>query len=203
QQADCAQFLYGRVSFFSSKSPQKETPNEDALLVVNFNRTCTVLALADGVGGHKRGAEAARIALATLQEELLLTKEKLLRSVIVSAIEKANENILALGVGAATTLVIALLQDGHFQTFHAGDSACYVLGGRGKIKWKTTAHSTVGYAEEAGMLSEQEALAHEDRNVVLNVLGDKEMHIAVGPKKSLSRKYRVILASDGILDNLS
>jgi serine/threonine protein phosphatase PrpC len=43
---------------------------------------------------------------------------------------------------------------------------------------------------------------HEERHLVSNVVGSAEMHIEVGPVLPLSRRDTVILASDGLTDNL-
>ena len=55
---------------------------------------------------------------------------------------------------------------------------------------------------EAGLLDESEAIHHEDRHVVSNVLGSPNMHIEVGSVLHLKLRDTVLLASDGIFDNL-
>ena len=78
-----------------------------------------------------------------------------------------------------------------------------VIGGRGKIKYQTISHSPVGFAVEAGLLDEDQALHHEDRHVVSNFVGSQEMRIEVGPTLQLTTQDRVLLASDGLFDNLT
>jgi len=56
---------------------------------------------------------------------------------------------------------------------------------------------------EAGLLSEGDAAGHEDRGVVLNVLGFQEMFVHIGPPVRLRAMDTVLLASDGLTDNLS
>ena len=49
----------GVASVFSSRSPDKETPNEDAAALFPVDDKRCVLAVADGVGGHPGGDDAA------------------------------------------------------------------------------------------------------------------------------------------------
>ena len=57
-------------------------------------------------------------------------------------------------------------------------------------------------ASKRGLLDEAEAMHHEDRHVVSNVIGAPDMHIAIGPSIELSPRDTVLLASDGLFDNL-
>jgi serine/threonine protein phosphatase PrpC len=71
------------------------------------------------------------------------------------------------------------------------------------VKWQTIPHSPVGFAVEAGVLDEEEAMHHEERHVVSNVVGSAEMRIEIGPEIRLAPRDTVVLASDGLLDNLT
>jgi serine/threonine protein phosphatase PrpC len=121
---------------------------------------------------------------------------------VLDAFEDANRQVCALGTGAATTLATAIIAERRLRAIHVGDSAVLVVGGRGAIKLQTVAHSPVGYAVEAGLLSEGEALHHEDRNVISNVVGASDMHVAVHAPIPLRPRDTVILATDGVLDNV-
>jgi serine/threonine protein phosphatase PrpC len=125
-----------------------------------------------------------------------------LRSGVLDGFERANESILGLGLGAATTLAVVAIDRRALRPYHAGDSSILVTGQRGRIKLLTVSHSPVSYAVEAGMLDHQEALHHEDLNLVSNFVGSSQMRIDVGPVLSLSRRDTVVVASDGLFDNL-
>ena len=64
------------------------------------------------------------------------------------------------------------------------------------------AHSPVGLAERAGFLDESEALNHEHRHFVSNFLGSPEMRIELGSSMKMSPRDSVLLATDGVFDNL-
>ena len=70
------------------------------------------------------------------------------------------------------------------------------------MRWQTMAHSPVGYAVEAGLLDAGEAMRHDDRHIVSNMVGSEEMRIDIGPPVTLKPHDTVLLATDGLTDNL-
>ncbi len=83
-----------------------------------------------------------------------------------------------------------------------GDSEIVVVGQRGRLKLQTVSHSPVGYAVEAGMLDGEEALHHDERHLVSNLVGSAEMRIEVGSPLALAPRDTVLLGTDGLFDNL-
>ena len=55
---------------------------------------------------------------------------------------------------------------------------------------------------EAGLLDESEALQHVDLNVIFNVVGSADMRIEIGSELPLAPYDTLLLASDGLTDNL-
>ena len=53
------------------------------------------------------------------------------------------------------------------------------------------------------MLDEYDALRHEHRHIVSNVLGDGAAHIEIGPSRIMACHDTLLVASDGLTDNLS
>jgi PPM family protein phosphatase len=197
-------FARGRVAAFTARSPVKETINEDVLALIPVGEHAGVFVIADGLGGLPAGEVAARLAVASLRESLSeVTEDDMsLREAILNGIEQANAAILALGTGCATTLAVVELQAGIMRSYHVGDSLIMLVGQRGKLKFQSVSHSPVGYAVEAGLLDETEAVHHEQRNVVSNVIGTPDMRIDVGPAIELAPRDTLLLASDGLPDNL-
>ena len=77
-----------------------------------------------------------------------------------------------------------------------------VVGGKGKVKLLTVSHAPVAMAVEAGLLDAVEAMHHDERHLVSNVVGSTEMRIEIGPPLKLAPRDTVVLASDGLSDNL-
>jgi serine/threonine protein phosphatase PrpC len=122
--------------------------------------------------------------------------------VILDGFEMANETIRALGVGAATTLAAVEIQGRWVRSYHCGDTGIVVVGQRGRVKQRTVDHSPTGYAVEAGVMNEREALRHEERHVVINMVGSPEMRIEMGPSLQLAARDTILIATDGLFDNL-
>lgn len=194
----------GEVVVFTTRSPGKPTSNEDSLALLPVDDHAAVLVVADGVGGNAAGEQASRLAVTTLRRSLLegLQEGQLVRTMLMNGIERANEAVLQLGTGMATTLAAIEISREAVRPYHVGDSLITVVGQRGRIKLETVSHSPVGYAVAAGVLDVQAAMHHADRHLVSNVIGTAEMHIEVGPNLPLSRFDTVLIASDGLSDNL-
>lgn len=194
----------GQVSVRSYCSPTKTTGNEDSAAVIPFGRDGLVLAVADGVGGGPGGQEASNVAVCTLHEILSATEPSPdnLRTAIVDALEEANRRVLELGRGAATTLVVGEVMSGQVRSYHVGDSELLSVGQRGRIKLRVTPHSPTGFAVEAGLLDANEAVEHDARHLLFNVIGAADMRIEIGAPTRLDRLDTVLLSSDGLLDNL-
>jgi serine/threonine protein phosphatase PrpC len=52
------------------------------------------------------------------------------------------------------------------------------------------------------MLDEEEAVHHEERHIVSNVVGASDMSISIGTSLQLATRDTLLLASDGLFDNL-
>lgn len=194
----------GRAVVFSTVSPTKDTANEDAALLLPVDEARCVLAVADGVGGHAGGADAARIALRRIARSVRKAAEDgtPLREALLEGIERANAEVCELKNGAATTLAVAELDGREVRTYHAGDSPLLVMGQRGRIKRQTIDHSPVGYAVEAGMLDEREAIHHRDRHLISNVIGVENLRVEMSSALTLAARDTLLIASDGLFDNL-
>lgn len=194
----------GEVCVLSRRCPGKETPNEDAAGVFTLGEEATVLVVADGAGGLRGGELASDMALKEFAAELeaIVTEGRSVRNAVLNGIEAANRAVCDLAIGAATTLAAVEIEGGRVRSYHVGDSGVLVTGQRGRVKHTTVAHSPTGYAVQAGVLDEEQALRHEERHVVSNVIGAPDMHIELGPTIPLAARDTVLLASDGLLDNL-
>lgn len=194
----------GRAALYSSRSPDKDSGNEDAIGVFAVDGSRVLLAVADGMGGAAAGARASAEALGSVQRSVCPRDgEETPRPPVLDAFDDANRRVLGLGVGAATTLCLAEVEGDQLRLYNVGDSAALLVGQRGKLKLQTIAHSPVGYALESGLLDETEALHHDERHVVSNVIGSRDMRIDVGSPMRLAPRDTVLLGSDGLFDNIS
>jgi len=194
----------GSVVAYTCRAPDKETENEDTVAVIPYGPQAAVLIVADGAGGLPAGKRASLTAVTSLIDSLQTAMDEtmLLRTAILNGIETANAAVQNLGNGSATTLTVITLEGLTARPYHIGDSEALVVGQRGLIKLQTTAHSPTGFAVEAGFLGEREALHHEDRHLVSNFLGTADMRIDIGTEVKLRPRDTILLASDGLMDNV-
>lgn len=197
-------FAGGSAALFSMRCPGKETPNEDALAIIPTGTRSGVLAVADGLGGAPAGKQASSIAIQCLADavENAVREKAEVRAGILNGFEAANEDVLSLALGAATTLTVVEFDGHHVRHYHVGDSMVLLTGQRAKLKMQSIPHSPVGYAVEAGLLDESDAMHHEDRHVISNVIGSADMRIEVGSAIRIAQRDTLLLASDGLSDNL-
>ena len=193
---------HGTAVIYTHCAPYKEYANEDAVCIMERNSGDGILAVADGVGGERAGSMASRTMLESLLDIFSANTSQELQGVLLSSVDHANHSILNQGVGAATTLAAVEISKEQVRPYHVGDSDILLVGQRGKIKFQTIAHSPVGYAVEAGLLDEDEAVGHEERHFVSNVVGSNEMRIDIGPILTMSKRDRLLISSDGLSDNL-
>lgn len=177
--------------------------NDDCALVHDLGDGNTVLAVADGAGGHRQGGAAAVLAIETLATHLgeLRAESGALQASVLAAFDRAANAVRELGSEAVTTLSVAVIEPGSVRTLHAGDSPIYVFGQRGRRKWQTMDHTPVGLGIEGGWIEVAEGRDHPERHLLTNFLGMEELRIEMGPRVELARHDSLVLASDGLSDN--
>ncbi|MEM9455835.1 MAG: PP2C family protein-serine/threonine phosphatase [Myxococcota bacterium] len=185
-------------------SPERdpEAEGQDAAAMIP-TPSGLVLAVADGVGGVRGGAQASGLAVRTLHESLIAASELGAREAIMDTFDQTDATAQASPSIGSTTLLVVEVNEGVLRTYNTGDSEAVLVGGRGKIKLRTVAHSPVGYQVAAGILDDVSALHHELRHYITNVVGSGEMRIDVGPRVTMAARDTLVMGSDGLFDNVS
>lgn len=193
-----------QVVAWSRPRPGRDSPNEDSAAVIPIDDQSAVMIVADGLGGLRGGHQASNLAVRLVADSIFASRETRLplRALILDGLERANQAIRELGIGAATTIAAVEWRNGEIRPYHVGDSMILATGQRGRLRMQTVSHSPVGFAMEYGLMDESEAMHHEERHLVSNVVGSDDMRIELGPPLKLARYDTVLLASDGLFDNL-
>ncbi len=166
--------------------------------------------VADGAGGHGGGDVAAATArLSVLQG--FAQAPGLDAALLRQLVEDANLAVVARqaegGALAAmrSTLVLAAidLQDNRLAWAHTGDSRAYLFRGGARVQ-RTVDHSLVQQMVAGGMLDEEGARQHPQRNMLLSALGsvDEPPEIAVSAPMPLQPGDALLLCSDGVWEPL-
>jgi len=166
-----------------------------------------LMAVADGLGGHRGGDIAAEILVQTLLHVFQTLRHPVIQrpSVFLAlGILQAHRAIIARGQASdppivpRTTCVTCVVQNGYAYWAHVGDSRLYHFRG-GKMLLRTQDHTTVEELHQGGLLSEQEMLEHPHKSHLLNCLGGPATPtISVGVETPLQRGDTLLLCSDGL-----
>jgi protein phosphatase len=168
-----------------------------------------VFVVADGMGGHRGGEIASRIAVRTILAFYATETGADRAKALARAFHEANQTILQEAVadstlfGMGTTCTALALHQGRAYFAHVGDSRCYLLR-KGKILQVTSDHSIVGEMVRSGIITDEDARTHPRRNVITRSLGAQPDVMAETPDSvELQRGDTFLLCSDGLTAYLS
>jgi serine/threonine protein phosphatase Stp1 len=178
----------------------KRKINEDSVFV---DTDRSLWAVADGMGGHDSGEVASAMvceALANLPsynnlDECAAGAIEALSDVNARLIDLAQSRESERSIG--TTVVGLAIQEEEFRCFWAGDSRAYRVRD-GQIARLTRDHSLVQDLVDAGMLSADEAEAHENANVITRAIGVAEAARIDVVSGTVQSGDLFVLGSDGL-----
>ena len=162
-----------------------------------------LLIVADGMGGHRGGATASRLAGETVKSYYLGASEDIptaLRNALTQAnvkiFHEAQTNPDLRGMGTTTSALAIRGSEGWFA--HVGDSRIYLVRD-GQIQQLTDDHSLVASMVREGLLTSAEAENHPRRNVLQRSMGvSEDVEIDVRGPLPLKEGDTFILCSDGL-----
>lgn len=163
-----------------------------------------VAVLADGMGGHGGGGTAAEQVLLQTRQNFVVydpghdTPQRFLTSAMQEAHVLIKLTRFTTELKPHSTAVVLMMQQGRFYWGHCGDSRLYHFRGP-RLLARTVDHSLVGEMQRRGQLTEQETLAHAQRNVVMNCLGsDLAPRVELGSQEDPQPGDSFLLCSDGL-----
>jgi protein phosphatase len=163
-----------------------------------------LLVVADGMGGHRGGATASRLAGEIVKAQYLGSETPEIPDALREAMTRANARIYSESQmnpdlrGMGTTTSALAIRDEHGWFAHVGDSRIYLVRGE-EIKQLTDDHSLVASMVREGLLTAKEAETHPRRNVLQRSLGVAEdVDIDVRGPLVIEEGDTYILCSDGL-----
>lgn len=158
--------------------------------------------VADGMGGHQAGDYASKYTVEVLQKELRESTEKDIEKALVSAIKKANKEIIREAdsdehlKGMGTTVVAATIVDQMLYFANVGDSRLYLI--NQGITQLSKDHSLVEEMVRLGGIKPEEAKNHPDKNIITRAIGAKENVEVDFYEHRLKRGDIILMCTDGL-----
>ncbi len=170
-----------------------------------------IFALADGMGGHKKGEVASKLAVENIisfLKENLIQNNNIKIDYIDDIIKQAynNVNLIIHGKstdnieyeGMGTTLTTAIIYKDSLYVANVGDSRCYLLKDN-KFNQISIDHSVVQELIEANIITKEEAKSHPRRNHITRAMGTDELVIVDIFKHKINTGDKILLATDGLV----
>jgi protein phosphatase len=163
-----------------------------------------LLVVADGMGGHRGGATASRLAGETVKAQYLGSETYDINQALREALTRANARIFTeaqanpdlRGMGTTTSALVVKNNQAWFA--HVGDSRIYLVRGD-EIRQITEDHSLVASMVREGLLTAKEAETHPRRNVLQRSMGvGEDVEIDVSGPFDVMENDIFILCSDGL-----
>jgi len=163
-----------------------------------------LLIVADGMGGHRGGATASRIAGETVKAQYLGSETEDIAVALRDALTRANARIYSEAQanaelrGMGTTTSALALRGAHGWFAHVGDSRIYLVRDD-TIQQLTEDHSLVASMVREGLLTSKEAENHPRRNVLQRSMGvTEDVEVDVAGPFDVRENDTFILCSDGL-----
>lgn len=161
-----------------------------------------LLVVADGMGGHKAGEYASRLAVEVLTQELTESREQGPEAMIRKAITTANYKLMETAkqdpklYGMGTTLVVATVIERTLYFANVGDSRLYLI--NEGIKQLSKDHSLVQEMVRLGGINQEEAKHHPDKNIITRAIGVKEEVKTDFFEYRLKKGDIILMCTDGL-----
>ncbi len=194
---------------------KQRTNNEDTFIAETLPKPFITACVIDGLGGYEGGEVAAALAREAIVNTLskgaddiitLLKQSIIYASQSIQEAKKntANENYNHMA--CVVTLALADITSNKFYYAHVGDTRLYLLRDKSLIKI-TKDQSFVGFLEDNGRLTEEEAMQHPKRNEINKALGfdmavDAADYIETGESPFLPGDM-LLVCSDGLTDMIN
>lgn len=176
---------------------ERHGTNQDSYAVALEDSGGLVI-VADGMGGHRAGDTASKMAIEMILDGCKGDGPDAIRR----AIDAANHEIWRKGMsedayaGMGTTIVLCMIQNNKGYIAHVGDSRAYLLH-NGELTRLTKDHSLVEELIRHGEITAEQAQSHPMKNIITMALGVEDRIKPDFTEISLQAGDSLLLCSDG------
>ena len=198
-------------SYFLTDTGKVREHNEDSVTILKNKKDEYLLAVADGMGGHKAGEVASSMAVNHLTESFnkldTIGDKKACVEWIRTNVNEINEEIFEYtknhpeSKGMGSTLVMAIYTKEYLLFANIGDSSGFVIK-KGELFKITKDHTLVNMLVNNGELTESQAANHPKKNILMRALGANNP-IEVDIFSVEEEVEGVVLSSDGLTSMLT
>ena len=203
-------YLTGRFAYRTDIGKVRLSNEDQAIALTNASGN-VLLVVCDGMGGQNKGDLASSLAVHTVITSFKSRRgfmnaysgrmwvSKAIREANKSIYEQSQSNVNYRGMG--TTITLLLIIKDMAILGHVGDSRCYFLKNHHDLVQMTEDQTYVAYLVRTGQITQEEALTHPKRHVLMNALG-------IYPSASIDLKVfpylneEILLCSDGLYNNV-
>ena len=182
--------------------------NQDSYNAEYFPGNSAWAVVCDGMGGANGGDIASKIAVNEITKHINdCYKSELdsnsIRSIMERSVSCANEEIYKKSLlnpelkGMGTTVVLALIIDDILHVVYAGDSRAYIVNKNESVQI-TTDHSMVQQMVKSGQITEMQAKAHPNKNIITRALGVDSKITLDYIEFKLKESDSVLICKDGL-----
>jgi len=188
------------LSFAHTDIGLKRKINQDSYLKDDAQQLFVV---ADGMGGHRGGEVASKLAVDVIQKfccenKNINPRERLDKAVNLSCAEifkKSTENEELAGMG--TTVLAMLFEDNCCYIAQVGDSRAYLLNA-GSVWQITEDHSLLNEEIRAGRIEAGQAANYQFKNVITRSVGYEKQVVVDIYRREIQPGDMFFLCSDGL-----
>ncbi len=210
---DVPQFIVG----CSQSVGKQREHNEDALFTLSSTLANDghylpfgLFIVADGMGGHKHGEIASNLAVRSTASQVIqkilinllalqpTAPSESIQEILELSVQEAHQTIRRKAPESGSTLTVLLILDKLMSIAHVGDSRAYIVYPDGTMQTLTHDHSLVMRMMELGQLTEAEASAHPQRNVLYRAMGYGEPFTPDISTSPLPETGYILMCSDGL-----
>ena len=196
--------------------------NEDSFYI---NNRFGIYIIADGIGGHKGGEIASKIATEYFGKKIsnelkslnfldiednnyIQNKENVILEIIRKLILETNHKIIKESLqknlyGMGTTIVMVLCFNNFFYLVNIGDSRGYIWDNKEKrLKQLTNDDSLVNEMLKMGKISVEESRNHKLKHVITKYLGSLDIGKPIIQKINWNNNDMLLLCTDGLTNVL-
>ena len=198
-------------SYFLTDTGKVREHNEDSVTILKNKKEEYLLAVADGMGGHKAGEIASSMAINHITNSFnsleSMGDKKTCVEWIRTNVNEINDEIFEYtknhpeSKGMGSTLVMAIYTKDYLLFANIGDSSGFVLK-KDELFKITKDHTLVNMLVNNGELTETEAQNHPKKNILTRALGANNP-IEVDIFSVEEEVSGVVLSSDGLTSMLN